>query len=102
MLTLIIIIWVIWTLCRPWGWHRHSMGGWHHRPPMGCWHRPMGSWHHPMGGFHGGHVGGFGGGFGGGGHTMGGGAGRGRRECESPVGVESGKAHKGIVPPGTT
>ena len=56
MLTLIIIIWVIWALCRPWGWHRL-----------------------PMGGFHGGHVGGFGGGFGGGGHTMGGGAGRGRR-----------------------
>ena len=84
MLSLIIILWVLWALCRPryrgmfW-----SGGGWYRRPPMG--HNPwMGGWHRPpMGGFGGGFhrppMGGFGGGFGGGGHTMGGGAGRGRR-----------------------
>lgn len=86
MLTMIIILWILWRLCRPW------YGDWH-RPPMGYYHHaPM--WHHPsMGGFHGGgfhgsgfhggnlggHRGGFGGAFGGGGHTSSGGAGRGRR-----------------------
>ena len=94
MLTMIIILWVLWRLCRPW------YGDWH-RPPMGYRHHaPM--WHHPpMGGLHGGgfgcmgggfhdsgfrgsmgggfHGGGFGGAFGGGGHTSGGGVGRGRR-----------------------
>lgn len=73
MLTVIIILWILWRLCRPWGWHRY-----HHAP---MWHRhhhaPIGGF---GGGFHGGHqMGGFGGAFGGGGHTMGGGAGRGRR-----------------------
>ena len=87
MLTLIIILWILWALCRP------RYGCWYHRPPMGGfygWHRPMHP-HRPMGGFGGmhmggfgggfggGHMGGFGGGFGGGGRTMGGGAGRGRR-----------------------
>ncbi len=81
MLTAIIILWILWRLCRPW------YGNWH-RPPMGrhhYHHAPV--WHHhaPMGGFHGGggfggfHGSGFGGAFGGGGRTMGGGAGRGRR-----------------------
>ena len=85
MLAMIIILWILWRLCRPW------YGNWH-RPPMGCHHyrhhAPM--WHHytPMSGFHGGGFGGMGGGFrgsgfggafGGGGHTMGGSAGRGRR-----------------------
>ena len=75
MLTLMIIVWIFWSLCRPWygglfrpygGWYRRPMGGWHvHRPPMGGWYHP------PMGG--------FGGGRSFGGHTMGGGAGRGRR-----------------------
>ena len=60
MLTLIIIIWVIWALCRPWGWHRHPMGSWHHRPPMGGWHRPpMGGPHGMDGGFQGGPHGRF-------------------------------------------
>jgi len=80
MLTLIIIVWILWALCRP----RH--GYWYHRPPMGGfggWHRPPMHHHRPMGGFGGGHMGGmhmggFGGAFGGGGRTMGGGAGRGR------------------------
>ena len=73
MLTIIIILWILWRLCRPWygGWHRPPIWHYHH-VPMGGWRRP------PMGGF-GGHRGGFGGAFGGGGHTMGGGAGRGRR-----------------------
>ena len=88
MLTLIIIVWVLWALCRP------RYGYWYHRPPMGYfggWHRPPMHPHRPMGGFGGMrmggfgggfggmHMGGFGGGFGGGGRTMGGGAGRGRR-----------------------
>lgn len=88
MLTLIIIVWVLWALCRP------RYGYWYHRPPMGHfggWHRPPIHPHRPMGGFGGMHMGGFGGGFGGmhmggfggafggGGRTMGGGAGRGRR-----------------------
>ena len=94
MLTVIIILWILWRLCRPWGWHRYgSMWHRHHHAPIGgfgCgFHggHPMGGFHN--GGFHGGrpmdcfgsgfHGGGFGGGFGGGGHTMGGGAGRGRR-----------------------
>lgn len=75
MLTLIIIVWILWALCRP----RH--GYWYHRPPMGgfgSWHRPPMHFHRPMGGFGGGHMGGFGGAFGGGGRTMGGGVGRGR------------------------
>lgn len=79
MLTLIIIVWVLWELCRP----RYY---WYHRPPMGFfggWHRPPMHHHRPMGGFGGMHMGGmhmggFGGAFGGG-RTMGGGAGRGRR-----------------------
>ena len=78
MLTLIIVVWIIWALCRP------RYGYWYHRPPMGGfygWHRPPMHHHRTMGGF-GGHMGGFhggfGGGFGGGGRTMGGGAGRGR------------------------
>ena len=89
MLTVIIILWILWRLCRPWGWHRYgSMWHHHHRAPIGgfgCgFHggHPMGGFHggHPMGGFGGGfHGSSFGGGFGGGGHTMGGGAGRGRR-----------------------
>lgn len=83
MLTMIIILWILWRLCRPWyvDWHR---------PPMGCHHyhhhAPMGGFPGGMGGFRGGgfggggfHGGGFGGAFGGGGHTSGGGAGRGRR-----------------------
>ena len=92
MLTVIIILWILWRLCRPWGWHRYG-SMWHqlpmrHRPPMGGFHSGGfgGGFHgggfggHPTGGFGGGfHGGGFGGGFGGGGHTMGGGAGRGRR-----------------------
>ena len=76
MLTMIIILWILWRRCRPWGWYRPPMGYRHYHVPMGGWHRP------PMGGFHAGgfHGGGFGGGgFGGGGRTMGGGAGRGRR-----------------------
>ncbi len=88
MLTLIIIVWVLWALCRP------RYGYWYHRPPMGHfggWHRPPMHPHRPMGGFGGMHMGGFGGGFGGmhmggfggafggGGRTMGGGADRGRR-----------------------
>ena len=81
MLTLIILIWIFWAICRP------RYGYWYHRPPMGGWrHHHMGGMH--MGGFggHGVGFGGFGGhvGFGGGrsfggGHTFGGGAGRGRR-----------------------
>ena len=93
MLTVIIILWILWRLCRPWGWHRYG-SMWHqlpmrHRPPMGGFHSGgfgggfhSGGFHggHPMGDFGSGfHGGGFGGGFGGGGHTMGGGAGRGRR-----------------------
>ena len=74
MLTVIIILWILWCLCRPWYngchrppmWHRH----YHHHAPM--WHH-----HASMGSFHSG--GDFGGAFGGSGHTMGGGAGRGRR-----------------------
>ena len=81
MLTMIIILWILWRLCRPWGWYRPPMGYRHYHVPMGLWHRPpMGGFH--AGGFHGGgfHGGSFhGGGFGGGGRTMGGGAGRGRR-----------------------
>ena len=81
MLTLIIIVWILWALCRP----RYSY--WYHGPPMGGfggWHRPPMHHHRSMGGFGGGHMGGmhmggFGGAFGGGGRTMGGGAGRGRR-----------------------
>ena len=69
MLSMIIILWILWRLCRPWGWYRPPMGHYHYHAPMGGWHRP------PMGGFHGG---GFGGGFGGGGRFTGGGAGRGR------------------------
>ena len=91
MLTMIIILWILWHLCRPWygDWHRPPMGYrhhatmWHH-PPMGGFHGGMGGGFHG-GGFHGGMGGGFhgdsgfGGAFGGGGHTSGGGAGRGRR-----------------------
>ena len=76
MLTLIIIVWILWSLCRP------RYGYWYHRSPIGGfggWHRPPMHHHHSMGGFGGGHMGGFGGAFGGGGHTRGGGAGRGRR-----------------------
>ena len=79
MLTLIIVVWIIWALCRP------RYGYWYHRLPMGGfygWHHTPMHHHRPMGGFGGGHMGGFhggfGGGFGGGGRTMGGGAGRGR------------------------
>ena len=69
MLTVIIILWILWRLCRPWGLRRYHHGS--------MWHRHH---HAPIGGFGGGfHGGGFGGAFGGGGHTMGGGAGRGRR-----------------------
>jgi len=31
MLSMIIILWILWRLSRPWGWYR---------PPMGMWHRP--------------------------------------------------------------
>lgn len=74
MLTVLIIVWILWRLSRPWygGWYRPPMGGHHYH------HAPMGGFH--GGGFHGGGFhGGFGGAFGGGGHTAGGGAGRGRR-----------------------
>ena len=73
MLTLIILVWIFWAICRP------RYGYWYHRPPMGRWHHPMGGMH--MGGFGGfGGHGGFGGGRAfGGGHTFGGGVGRGRR-----------------------
>ena len=81
MLTLLIILWLACSFCRPWyGGPYRSFGGWYRRPPMGR-HSPWtGGWHRPpMGGFGG--FSGFGGGrtFGGGGHTFGGGAGRGRR-----------------------
>ena len=73
MLSMIIILWILWRLCRPWGWYRPPMGHYHYHAPMGGWHRP------PMGGFGGRPMGGFhGGGFGGGGRFTGGGAGRGR------------------------
>ena len=71
MLALIIIVWILWALCRP------RYGYWYHHPPIGGFGGGhMGGMH--MGGFGGGHMGGFGGAFGGGGRTMGGGAGRGR------------------------
>ena len=87
MLTLLIIVWIAWSLCRPrYTDAFHVFGDDRRRPPMYHFsHGPgIGGFHHiptrgfgggrAMGGFHHVPTRSFGGG-----HTMGGGAGRGRR-----------------------